>query len=1125
MKIKKIEIRNIASIEDATIDFTQTPLRDADIFLITGITGSGKSTILDAICLALYRRVPRIEHLSGTSVRANSDELTQNDPRNMMRLQTGEAYVRLQFEGNDGRNYEAEWSVQRGKRKKIDALLSNYVWSLSELRGDEKITIESGDKRDAYLEVEKKVIEVVGLNFEQFCRTTLLAQGQFTKFLQSTEKEKSAILEKITGTGIYSQIGATIYRIKGEKELAYSQQLSAFEAIKVLGEEERRTHEQEQIHVRSNLDAKNGEQNDLVARINWLKIKANDTKRLAEAHQRLLEAQSAISSEEFARTKATIEAWHDTLAIRQVLLRSSEKRKEWDQLLLHMEQLHQQYKRCMSGWTALQLSIQQQQKDCNAMSEQIDAERHLISIYNNVSEIYSTLMTLDDKMAERVEKLQTMTQADEQLRALQALQKEQQRAYELAAEQLTQLTNLLRQQEELLQTIPHQHLREQLNTLRELVRCNIDIKQYATTMQTLSDELNAIDLLPCEQELAQWQEQLRQAIMRRDFCELSVNEAATMLRTHLHERLGSGDCVCPVCKQQVDALPADAMLSQTVMNLREECKHLEQQKNLVEQRYNQLKLRRSSLQTQIDYAQKQCNQSLQAKQELLRSLVEELRAQWEAATQEELLLVEEQLKQQLTQYEEQCALRDSYQRQCNEAQNRTSDQLKALTETNTKLAGYETTYKMTQRAIEDIDSAMRSSCTALQEQLLPLQVDESEWREHPKKFAWRLRDRCDKYHGLLIKLEDMKRTLSQSEQEHRQIQDIYHAVRAMRVDWGEEFDNSAMLIGLQSAWIKLQADLSIALDKETEIRKTLRLLEQEWLEFQQTNPTYDLQRIDELNRVEQSEYERMDNYVKACNTECSSAQLLYDESLTQLQQHEQDPLMHPATATPEDDPEQMKLRHEQIEQEKLACVQRLLELNQLLQQDDLNRQQKNDTEHLKLMYNELEQWKKLCSIFGGSDSLGSKMRMIAQSFILSTLLDAANYHLQRMSDRYRLLVIDGTLDMKLEDRYQGYATRNVHSISGGESFMVSLSLALALADFGQGMGVETLFIDEGFGTLSGEHLQKAVNVLQSLHTNMHRQVGIISHREEIREHIPVQICVDLPNRSSASRITVVDRAK
>ena len=240
-----------------------------------------------------------------------------------------------------------------------------------------------------------------------------------------------------------------------------------------------------------------------------------------------------------------------------------------------------------------------------------------------------------------------------------------------------------------------------------------------------------------------------------------------------------------------------------------------------------------------------------------------------------------------------------------------------------------------------------------------------------------------------------------------------------------------------------------------------------------------------------------------------------------MQEHYQNPQMHPASAQEDDDAATMQERSNTLEQEKNACIQRQYELTQTIRQDDENQRKKSQTQHLEQLHIELERWKQLCNIFG--DSEGTKMRKIAQSFILSTLLDAANYHLNRMSDRYRLLVIQNTLDMKLEDKYQGFATRNVHSISGGESFMVSLSLALALADFGQGIGVETLFIDEGFGTLSGEHLQRAIHVLQSLHSDMHRQVGIISHREEIQEHIPVQICVELPANSSTSRIHVIDK--
>ena len=170
-------------------------------------------------------------------------------------------------------------------------------------------------------------------------------------------------------------------------------------------------------------------------------------------------------------------------------------------------------------------------------------------------------------------------------------------------------------------------------------------------------------------------------------------------------------------------------------------------------------------------------------------------------------------------------------------------------------------------------------------------------------------------------------------------------------------------------------------------------------------------------------------------------------------------------------------------------------------------------------YTIYEKWAKLNNFIG--DATGNKFRKIAQSYVLSNLIHSANIYMKTLTDRYTLKVKPGTFLISIEDAYQGFASRVANTISGGESFLVSLSLALALSDIAENLSVDTLFIDEGFGTLSGDALQNAINTLRNLHTKAGRHVGIISHVEELKEKIPVQIQVNQENNSSSSKIKIV----
>ncbi len=153
----------------------------------------------------------------------------------------------------------------------------------------------------------------------------------------------------------------------------------------------------------------------------------------------------------------------------------------------------------------------------------------------------------------------------------------------------------------------------------------------------------------------------------------------------------------------------------------------------------------------------------------------------------------------------------------------------------------------------------------------------------------------------------------------------------------------------------------------------------------------------------------------------------------------------------------------------------------------------------------VDNWSKLNDIIGSAD--GKKFRQVAQEYTLDVLLSYANVHLEVLSKRYSLQRISNTLGLQVLDQDMGDEVRTVYSLSGGESFLVSLALALGLASLSASrMNVESLFIDEGFGSLDPNTLNIAMDALERLH-NQGRKVGVISHVQEMTERIPVQISV------------------
>ena len=246
MRILAVRGRNLTSIEGTfELDLADGPLGDAGIFAITGPTGAGKSTILDAICVALYNRTPRFGGQPGVEVGRDGAMrgISSYDPRNLLRDGVGEGWAEVDFVGREGRKWRSRWTCWRA-RKRPEGPLQAAELTLEEIGGARV----GGKLTETLAAIEERV----GLDFDQFRRAVLLAQGDFAAFLRAKAQERASLLEQMTGTSIYGEVSKRAFdRAAREAEalrevearLADAEPLSA-EARAAHAVARRREHEQ-----------------------------------------------------------------------------------------------------------------------------------------------------------------------------------------------------------------------------------------------------------------------------------------------------------------------------------------------------------------------------------------------------------------------------------------------------------------------------------------------------------------------------------------------------------------------------------------------------------------------------------------------------------------------------------------------------------------------------------------------------------------------------------------------------------------------------------------------------------------------------------------------------------------
>ncbi len=1025
MKLGQLIIHNIASIEDAFIDFEAAPLADSEVFLITGKTGAGKSTILDAICLALYADTPRLD---GTHVQGNiidgDKEMRVSDTRQLMRRNTGEAFVKLTFTGTNGIGYEATWAVARA-RKKPDGNLQSKTWQLLNLKTQVTLTKED--------DIKAEIRRAVGLDFSQFCRTTVLAQGEFTRFLNSKDDEKADILEKITGVDIYTKIGAKIYEITKQKEQDLNQSKQKTANITLLTEEEK-------------ADKK---QNITLIDEHYTNLKAD-----ADAAR-----QAKLLSDNIRTFSETISAQQSALA-----------------------GLKNKYIRLLSGVNFAREQAVSLQASLAADQDFITRNAPYAAAYANSQTICSLIASLTDDKRTIDKQQDYISTGQKQHEQLLLDEQKAETLLNKTSQLLAEQDKSVSEKEQALEQMNLQRTRDRLNTLQKRLQ---DIKIADIQLDTLKQ--NTLKHSQTEQMLRQAQEHIvilqqnaATLLPQKDLAQTAFQNSKELYEKQkdtihgfaqtIRARLTLGD-TCPVCLQPIAGhLPLEEEIKQLATQAQEKMNNAEQTYNDLN---NRLQLLNAEIKTATDRYRRDrqtfeqdCSvkESLQKAREaclncgitdiddntptLLHSLAADVQKEIDSISQslaigqtkeselKQLRLAVQQTRRQSEQQRQQLLL---CQKAVADSQNRLSN---AQTLIDNRLKNIETT---SQRLQEELSEELYAALS----------------KASPETFATRLTAAAEKYNNTLRNIQNLTHAIETVQKELTDTQLSIDNITALQPQWKtDEVANKQQVPDLPRFAVTLYTDVSIAVST---IKDTLQ--------------------------KKQTSDEQLSAYLSANNAEGAAAAFIADR-LAVLEQ-------------------QMR----QAEQQKGA-------LQQELNTDDQNRRLMGELlQETAEKENIYRSWDRLCRLLG--DQTGKKFRTIAQSYVLSDLIRTANGYMATLTDRYTLYVRPGTFVIYIEDAYQGFTRRSATTISGGESFLVSLSLALALSDIGQHLAVDTLFIDEGFGTLSGEPLQKAISTLRTLHKKENRKVGIISHVEELRERIPVQIQVLQEGHSSSSIVKVV----
>ncbi len=1203
MRILSLRLKNLNSLEGTwSIDFTSEAFLQNGLFVITGPTGSGKTTILDAISLALYGRTPRLQRIN----KSTNDIMTRG---------CGECFSEVTFATSEG-TFRSLFS-QRRARTLATGALQDQKREISDATSGKILA-------STLKEADETIIRLVGMEFDQFSRSVMLAQGQFAAFLQAGSDQRGPILEQITGTGIYSDISIAVQvRYRTEKE-TLEHLRRELDGIVPLTEEELSAIHDESKRLEET-SALLGSRLSLVEQaIRWYdegatlryrqEVLSQSIERLTEDERAFIPESERLSRyekarplaadwEELQRSAASVEQsaiQHDQLEHELLELKASEEhaRHTYEETLRVLSDKHSEHKALSSLLKVVRekeilikraaeehlLRSQETEalrSECDAtllqiesISQEIDrivAETQQARAYVESHAEDAPLTGVLPLLIERLDKLEQMTRkqqaVERTISELEASIGKLQQNLEFALQELDMRQVESQQNKHRLESLKQEHaelsrhgdgrpLHQQSREVAESRARAEDslekVRRFIQLRQKKSDdEANLADTereLQATKDLSETNRRLISALQRtldmsrryRDILrireELSEGQPCPVCGSEHHPYLRFQDAPLPQSEQETDGTAPETS-ERELESARQTSEALHRRLGMQETETENLRTSIRTLQEEMERLESALGRRLDKEDDhsLMSRHTEELEALRTSYDEiQKKIDDQETLGHSMEEAQEAVAVSNE---QAESARRIADTRAEELSRTKSLLrqtsAGHQELETERIRAIAAVETELGSLAGAYS---LATPQEISRARDGLTDREQLFRSRRTICEGATSAIG----ALSMKMEERNQA--LLHCNSRLSDAMEKEDDANNRITSLRKERSILFADKDCDAEEtriEQELSLASLLTEQSRTRLTEIETKY----ISTQERVEELKSSLSDARATLVQRDASFTARLGEHGFTCRQEFVDSLLTEVDESVLKRKAEALRTRRLKMEAEAnevaaslsehaarrpdaqfdnestLPSIQRqtrkeyeesLLRIGALRRKLEENRElnEKKERSVLEVARQNkiLETWDALYALIGSSD--GKKFRNYAQGITFDQLLAHANRKLTVMTDRYLLVRSDTeALDISVVDNYQGGEIRTTKNLSGGESFLISLALALALSQMAsRHVRIDSLFLDEGFGTLDEQTLDTALDALSMLRDDG-KLIGLISHVPALRERIPTRIQV------------------